>query len=234
MKSKVNVFIQDINTNTLLPSGEENPLAGILVVVMGQVATIERKNIANRLHSGREIAKANGVHFGRRQGQIIKTHEDKEREYSKVLRDLRQGLSVAKVAKIHSVSESTVKRLKFVGRRLSGKNSQTLIPATISCQLPGPYAPCPNQNYCNPPASPAVLRMMDPSRNCHYACIAHGPRKKSIHRLPNPGSKYKNCIDRYILSGLSVCRFRLLQEVPDMFYRKWLHSDRQPARAPRY
>lgn len=111
-KSKINVFIQDINTNTLLPSGEENPLAGILVVVMGQVATIERKNIANRLHSGREMAKANGVHFGRKQGQMIKTHEDKEREYSKVLRDLRQGLSVAKVAKIHSVSESTVKRLK--------------------------------------------------------------------------------------------------------------------------
>lgn len=76
------------------------------------VATIERENIANRLHSGREIAKANGVHFGRKQGQIIKTHKDKEREYSKVLRDLRQGLSVAKVAKIHSVSESTVKRLK--------------------------------------------------------------------------------------------------------------------------
>ena len=81
---------------------------------MGQVAAIERKNIANRLHSGREIAKANGVHFGRKQGQIIKTHEDKEREYSKVLRDLRQGLSVAKVAKIHSVSESTVKRLKKI------------------------------------------------------------------------------------------------------------------------
>jgi len=111
-KAKVNVFIQDINTNTLLPSGEENPLAGILVIVMGQVAAIERKNIANRLHSGREIAKAKGVHFGRRKGQVIKTHEDKEREYSKVLRDLRQGLSVVKVAKIHSVSESTVKRLK--------------------------------------------------------------------------------------------------------------------------
>ena len=111
-KAKVNVFIQDINTNTLLSSGDENPLAGILVIVMGQVATIERKNIANRLHSGREIAKSNGVHFGRKKGQVIKSHEDKEKEYSKVLRDLRQGLSVAKVAKIHSVSESTVKRLK--------------------------------------------------------------------------------------------------------------------------
>lgn len=111
-KSKVNVFIQDINTNTLLPSGDENPLAGILVVVMGQAATIERKNIANRLHSGREIAKSNGVHFGRKKGQVIKSHEDKEKEYSKVLRDLRQGLSIAKVAKIHSVSESTAKRLK--------------------------------------------------------------------------------------------------------------------------
>lgn len=111
-KAKVNVYIQDININTLLPSGDENHLAGILVIVMGQVATIERKNIANRLHSGREIAKSNGVHFGRKKGQIIKSHEDKEKEYSKVLRDLRQGLSVAKVAKIHSVSESTVKRLK--------------------------------------------------------------------------------------------------------------------------
>ena len=135
-KSKVNVFIQDINTNTLLPSGEENPLAGILVVVMGQVATIERKNIANRLHSGREIAKANGVHFGRKQGQIIKTHKDKEREYSKVLRDLRQGLSVAKVAKIHSVSESTVK--SFINLRNAGhKIDQS--PIHVNEQFPFHY-----------------------------------------------------------------------------------------------
>lgn len=111
-KAKVNVHIQDINLDTLQPTGDENPLASIIVVVMGQVAAIERKSIAGRLASGRAIAKANGVHFGRKPGAIIKTREDKEREYAKVLRELRRGTSIARTAKLCEVSESTVKRLK--------------------------------------------------------------------------------------------------------------------------
>lgn len=111
-KAKVNVHIQDINLDTLQPSGEENPLASIIVVVMGQVAAIERKSIAGRLASGRAIAKAKGVHFGRKPGAVIKTREDKEQEYAKVLRELRHRTSIARTAKLCGVSESTVKRLK--------------------------------------------------------------------------------------------------------------------------
>ncbi len=111
-KAKVNVHIQDINLDTLQHSGEENPLASIIVVVMGQVAAIERKSIAGRLASGRAIAKAKGVHFGRKPGAIIKTKEDKEQEYAKVLKELRHGTSIARTAKLCEVSESTVKRLK--------------------------------------------------------------------------------------------------------------------------
>ena len=111
-KAKVNVHIQDINLDTLQPSGEENPLASIIAVVMGQVAAIERQNIACRLASGRAIAKAKGVHFGRKPGAIIKTKEDKEQEYAKVLRELRHKTSIARTAKLCGVSESTVKRLK--------------------------------------------------------------------------------------------------------------------------
>ena len=111
-KAKVNVHVQDISLDTLLPSGEENPMASIIVVVMGQVAAIERKSIAGRLASGRAIAKANGVHFGRKPGSIIKTREDKEQEYAKVLKELRRGTSIARTAKLCDVSESTVKRLK--------------------------------------------------------------------------------------------------------------------------
>ena len=111
-QARINVHIHDLNLNTLLPSGEENPLASIIVVVMGQVAAIERKSIAGRLASGRELAKAKGVHFGRKPGTIIKTREDKEQEYAKVLRELRRGTSIARTAKLCEVSESTVKRLK--------------------------------------------------------------------------------------------------------------------------
>ena len=79
---------------------------------MGQVAAIESKSIALRLASGRAIAKAKGVHFGRKPRAIIKTKEDKEQEYAKVLWELRRGTSIARSAKLCEVSESTVKRLK--------------------------------------------------------------------------------------------------------------------------
>ena len=67
---------------------------------------------SGRLASGRAIAKAKGVHFGRKPGAIIKTKEDKEQEYAKVLRELRRRTSIARTAKLCGVSESTVKRLK--------------------------------------------------------------------------------------------------------------------------
>ena len=65
----------------------------------------------NPVHSY-ALAKAKGVHFGRKPGAIIKTKEDKEKEYAKVLRELQHGTSIARTAKLCDVSESTVKRLK--------------------------------------------------------------------------------------------------------------------------
>ena len=110
-KARINVYIQDINLNTLDADGNENPLAKVIITMLSLGAEMERKNIVNRLNSGRALAKSKGVKFGRKEG-YRKSREQKADEYSKVIRLLRQGESIRNVAVLSGVSLSTVKRLK--------------------------------------------------------------------------------------------------------------------------
>ena len=111
-KAGVNIHIHDLGLNTLTPEGKENPIAKMMLTVLALGAEMERKSIVSRLNSGRALAKQKGIQFGRKKGTIVKTREDKEVEYAKVLRELRKGTSIARTAKLCDVSISTVKRLK--------------------------------------------------------------------------------------------------------------------------
>lgn len=110
-KAGVTIHIHDINLDTLLKDGKENPVADIMITVLGLGAQIERKQILGRLNSGRENAIRNGVKMGRKPGSV-KTREQKEKEYAKALRLLRSGESVRNTAKLCEVSPSTVMSLK--------------------------------------------------------------------------------------------------------------------------
>lgn len=110
-KAGVNIHIQDINLDTLMKDGKENPIADIMITVLGLGAQIERKQILGRLNSGRLNAISKGVRMGRKPGSG-KTREKKEQEYAKVLRLLRNGESVRNTAKLCDVSPSTVMSLK--------------------------------------------------------------------------------------------------------------------------
>lgn len=48
-----------------LDTTDENPMSDFLLVVMGGLAELERKQIVRRIHEGLEVAKANGVELGR-------------------------------------------------------------------------------------------------------------------------------------------------------------------------
>lgn len=110
-KAGVNVYVQNLPLCTLNADGQPNPIAKMITAVLSSFAEIERDNIRYRLNSGRELAKVKGVKMGSKVGSV-KTKEQKQEEYAKVIRSLRAGKSVRDTAAICEVSVSTVQRVK--------------------------------------------------------------------------------------------------------------------------
>ena len=110
-KAGVNIHFQDLNVDTLLPSGEENANASMLVTMLVLGAQMERKLIMGRLNSGRKHAMENGVPMGRKPGSV-KTREQKEKEYAEVIKLLKKGTSIRNTAKLCNVSPKTVQAIK--------------------------------------------------------------------------------------------------------------------------
>lgn len=107
----VNVYIQNLNLNTLLDNKEVNPLTSIIITVMAEMANIERSNIVYRLQSGRANYLANGGTVGRKKGSL-KSMEQKKEEYKDVISHLKKGISVRNVAKLTNKGVATVQRIK--------------------------------------------------------------------------------------------------------------------------
>ena len=110
-KAGVNVYIQNLPLCTLNADGQPNPIAKMITAVLSSFAEIERDNIRYRLNSGRELAKAKNVKMGRKVGSV-KSIEQKQQEYAKVIRCLKAGKSIRDTAKICEVSVSTCQRVK--------------------------------------------------------------------------------------------------------------------------
>ena len=109
--NNLNIYFQKENLSIFQPDGTKNPFLNIFISVLGTCAEMERENIKFRLNSGRERYIANGGKLGRKVGST-KSEETKKEEYKKVLKELRNGTSVRKTAKLCDVSVSTVQRLK--------------------------------------------------------------------------------------------------------------------------
>lgn len=110
-KAGVNIYLQDLNINTIFPSGEENATASQMVAMLGLGAKMERRLTAERLNSGRKHAMEKGVIMGRKRG-YRKTREQKEKEYAEVIRLLKKGVSIRNTAKQCGVSPKTVQAVK--------------------------------------------------------------------------------------------------------------------------
>lgn len=107
----INVYIQNINLETLLPDGRVNPVASIIITILAELAGMEWQNISDRLNSGRKLYIEKGGKLGRKPGSI-KTIEQKREEYKEVIALLKKNYSIRNVAKLAGVSISTVQRVK--------------------------------------------------------------------------------------------------------------------------
>lgn len=109
--NNINAYFQKEGLSLFGADGKENPYLAVMVSVLGVCAQLERDNIYYRLSSGRKLAIEKGVKMGRKIGSV-KSKEQKQEEYSKVIRSLKAGKSVRDTAAICSVSVSTVQRIK--------------------------------------------------------------------------------------------------------------------------
>ena len=107
----VNIHILDLNIDTLKDDGSENPVAKMLLTVLGLGAEIERKSIVNRLNSGRRKAIENGVKMGRPEGSVM-TAEQLIAKYQEVVRRIKKGMSVRDIAAVCHVSPQTVQKVR--------------------------------------------------------------------------------------------------------------------------
>lgn len=110
-KAGINIHILDLNIDTLLPDGKENPMAKLMLTVLGLGAELERKNIVSRLNSGRLLAIEKGVQFGRPVGTGM-TQGELLKKYPSVVKRLKKGLSVRDTAAACDVSTFTVQKVK--------------------------------------------------------------------------------------------------------------------------
>ena len=109
--NNLNIYFQKENISIFQADGSKNPFLNIFISVLGTCAELEREAVAFRLNSGLKRYREQGGKVGRKVGSI-KTKEQKQEEYAKVLRCLKQGKSIRDTSVICGVSVSTVFRVK--------------------------------------------------------------------------------------------------------------------------
>ena len=109
--NNLNIYFQKENISIFQADGSKNPFLNIFVSVLGTCAEMEREAIKFRLDSGLKRYREQGGKVGRKVGSI-KTREQRQEEYAKVLRCLKQGKSIRDTSVLCGVSVSTVFRVK--------------------------------------------------------------------------------------------------------------------------
>ena len=110
-ENNLNIYFQRENISIFQADGSKNPFLNIFVSVLGTCAEMEREAIKFRLDSGLKRYREQGGKVGRKVGSI-KTREQRQEEYAKVLRCLKQGKSIRDTSVLCGVSVSTVFRVK--------------------------------------------------------------------------------------------------------------------------
>jgi len=106
----ISIYVQNFGLETL-KNGKRNPVAQFMFTLLAEFARLERDTLRERILSGMDEARRQGVTIGRPVGAT----EEKAvflKKYAAVARQLRAGLSVRKTAKLCAVAINTVRKVK--------------------------------------------------------------------------------------------------------------------------
>jgi len=111
-KYKIPVIFQNLGgMESLDENGNETFVTNIIISIYGELAQEERRILTERVKSGMNNAKLNGKQIGRSKG-TVKDDTKLLKEYSKLVIDLKNGLSLNQCVKVHEVSKNTVIKIK--------------------------------------------------------------------------------------------------------------------------
>lgn len=109
-EKKISLYIHQNGLETLLPNGEINPIATLVLGILAQFNGMERSLIRSRMESGYNNFRNNGGVVGRKTG-YRKTTEQLKEEYAEEIRLLKKGYSLRNIAKITHTSVNTLRKL---------------------------------------------------------------------------------------------------------------------------
>ncbi len=106
-KRHVSVFILQNGLETLLPDGQPNPIAQLVLGMLAQFNNLERTLIRARMSSGYDHYRAHGGKVGRKEG-YRKSLEQYKQQYSKDISLIKKGVSYRNINAITGTSLSTL------------------------------------------------------------------------------------------------------------------------------
>lgn len=109
-EKKISLYIHQNGLETLLPNGEINPIATLVLGILAQFNSMERSLIRSRMESGYNNFRNNGGIVGRKTG-YRKTSEQMKEEYAEEIRLLKKGYSLRNISKITHTSVNTLRKL---------------------------------------------------------------------------------------------------------------------------
>lgn len=109
-EKKISLYIHQNGLETLLPNGEINPIATLVLGILAQFNSMERSLIRSRMESGYNNFRRNGGVVGRKTG-YRKTTEQLKEEYAEEIRLLKKAYSLRNVSKITHTSVNTLRKL---------------------------------------------------------------------------------------------------------------------------
>ena len=110
---KVSVYILQNGLETLMADGSVNPIAQLVLGIIGQFNSMERSLIRSRMSSGYNHFRSNGGKVGRKNG-YKKSDEQMKEQYNKELSLLKKGLSLQNIQAITGTSINTLRKLKLL------------------------------------------------------------------------------------------------------------------------
>lgn len=112
-EKKISLYIHQNGLETLLPNGEINPIATLVLGILAQFNSMERSLIRSRMGSGYNNYRNHGGTVGRKTG-YRKTSEQMKEEYAEEIRLLKKGYSLRNISKITTTSVNTLRKLNLL------------------------------------------------------------------------------------------------------------------------
>jgi DNA invertase Pin-like site-specific DNA recombinase len=107
------IFFESQGLRTIDENGKENPIAKLMISILGTVGEMERAQIRERQLEGVKVAKLKGVYKGRKCGSIEDVHMflDKPKN-KKALEYLKKGYKLNEAAKLSGIHINTMTKIR--------------------------------------------------------------------------------------------------------------------------